>query len=117
MVEETIDLNELKHHNYVLLPNLDVDLQRMRDELIEVRDGLDAEHERVGEELGLDITKKLHLENHQVYRYSLRITKAVRLIPTCTVIHSLIRRRKRARCATKGLYRPGHPEIRLNLHD
>ena len=79
MVEETIDLNELKHHNYVLLPSLDLDLQRMRDELIEVRDGLDAEHRRVGEELGLDITKKLHLENHQVHRYSLRITKAVRM--------------------------------------
>jgi DNA mismatch repair protein MSH2 len=76
MVENTIDLAELENHNYVLMPSLDDELQRFRDELIDVRDQLDAEHRRVGRDLGLDIEKKLHLENHQVYRYSLRVTKA-----------------------------------------
>jgi DNA mismatch repair protein MSH2 len=76
MVENTIDLDELESHNYVLLPSLDTDLQHFRERLIDVRDQLDAEHRRVGADLGLDIEKKLHLENHQVYKYSLRITKA-----------------------------------------
>jgi DNA mismatch repair protein MSH2 len=77
MVEETIDLNELANHNYMLLPTLDNELQKFKDELIGVRDDLDEEHRRVGEDLGVDIEKKLHLENHQVYKYSFRITKAV----------------------------------------
>lgn len=76
MVENTIDLNELQSHNFVLLPSLDNELQRFRDELIDVRDQLDSEHRRVGRDLDLDIDKKLHLENHNVYNYSLRITKA-----------------------------------------
>ena len=78
MVEDTIDLDELQNHNYVLLPNEENDLGRCRDDLMNVRDQLDEEHRRVGAELGVDIEKKLHLENHQVYKYSFRITKAVR---------------------------------------
>ncbi|CAD6590292.1 MAG: MutS-like protein, partial [Tremellales sp. Tagirdzhanova-0007] len=76
MVEETVDLDELQNHNYVLLPNEENDLGRCRDDLMNVRDQLDEEHRRVGAELGVDIEKKLHLENHQVYKYSFRITKA-----------------------------------------
>lgn len=76
MVENTIDLDELSNHNFTLQPSLDAELQRLRDDLIDVRDQLDAEHRRVGAELDIDIDKKLHLENHQVYRYSFRITKA-----------------------------------------
>lgn len=77
MVEETVDLQELANHNYVLLPTLENELGRIKDELIQIRNQLDEEHLRVGAELGVDTEKKLHLENHQVHRYSLRITKAV----------------------------------------
>lgn len=80
MVEDTIDLDELQNHNYVLLPTIDNELQVYRDRLINVRDQLDEEHRRVGEDLNVDIEKKLHLENHQVYNYSFRITKAVSTI-------------------------------------
>jgi len=78
MVEETVDLDELDRHNYVLKADLDSDLRQIKDDLLQVRDGLDEEHRRVGKDLGVDIEKKLHLENHQVYKYSFRITKAVR---------------------------------------
>ena len=80
MVEETIDLDELQNHNFVLRADMNTELQRCRDSLIGVRDQLDEEHRRVGEDLGVDIEKKLHLENHQVYNYSFRITKAVRAL-------------------------------------
>ncbi|GMK54432.1 hypothetical protein CspeluHIS016_0110180 [Cutaneotrichosporon spelunceum] len=76
MVENTIDLDDLANHNYTLQPSLDSELERIRGELVDVRDQLDAEHRRVGAELAVDIDKKLHLENHHVYKYSFRITKA-----------------------------------------
>nr|XP_018259687.1 DNA mismatch repair protein MSH2 [Kwoniella dejecticola CBS 10117]OBR81845.1 DNA mismatch repair protein MSH2 [Kwoniella dejecticola CBS 10117] len=76
MVEDTIDLTELDHHNFVLLPTFDDNLQRLKDQLLETRDQLDEEHMRVGNDLNLDTEKKLHLENHQVYKYSFRVTKA-----------------------------------------
>ena len=79
MVQETIDLRGLDRHEYALLPSLDSELQRIEDELLATRDQLDAEHERVGKELGVEIDKKLHLENHQVHKYSFRITKAASL--------------------------------------
>ena len=79
MVEETIDLNS-DPHQWVLLPSLDNDLQRLRDELNDITVELDAEHKRVGKDLGVELDKKLHLENHQVYKYSFRITKAVSAI-------------------------------------
>ena len=77
MVEETIDLDELANHNYVLVATFDPNLEQIRDKLIGVMDSLDAEHEKVANDMGLDMEKKLHLEKHQVYGYSLRITKAV----------------------------------------
>ncbi|BEI79611.1 hypothetical protein CcaverHIS002_0101400 [Cutaneotrichosporon cavernicola] len=76
MVENTIDLDDLANHNYTLQPSLDSELERIRGDLVDVRDQLDAEHRRVGADLGVDIDKKLHLENHHVYKYSFRITKA-----------------------------------------
>ncbi|KAL7422721.1 MSH2 protein [Cryptotrichosporon argae] len=76
LVEDTIDLDELANHNFVLRASYDNQLENIKAKLIATRDELDEEHRRVGQDLGLDIDKKLHLENHQVYKYSLRITKA-----------------------------------------
>ncbi len=80
MVEETIDLDELANHNYVLQASFDENLEEIKSRLIGVMDALDAEHEAVARATGLDMEKKLHLERHQVYGYSLRVTKAVSLI-------------------------------------
>lgn len=77
MVQETIDLRGLDRHEYALLPSLDSELQRIEDELLATRDQLDAEHVRVAKDLNVEMDKKLHLENHQVHKYSFRITKAV----------------------------------------
>lgn len=77
MVEDTIDLDQLEHHNYVLRPELDADLTSLKEDLERMLAGMDAEHLRVASDLGVEVDKKLHLENHPVYRYSLRITKAV----------------------------------------
>ena len=77
MVRETVDLDSVGSYEYVLLPSLDEELQETREAILETVNQLDQEHKRVGKDLGLDTEKKLHLENHQVHNYSLRITKAV----------------------------------------
>ncbi|KDR73457.1 hypothetical protein GALMADRAFT_100108 [Galerina marginata CBS 339.88] len=75
MVEQTLDLKELDNHNYVIKPDYDPRLQELAQKLTEVRDGLDKEHRRAGEDLDVELDKKLHLENNQVYGYCFRLTK------------------------------------------
>jgi len=79
LVEDTIELSDIHHGRTVLKATLDGDLEALQEDLVRVRDLLDDEHDRVAKDLGVEKNKKLHLENHQVYHYSLRITKAVSL--------------------------------------
>lgn len=100
MVEQTIDLEELDNHNYVIKPEYDEQLgecAKKLDEvcmgcivflalaaqnvfLYQVRDGLDKEHKSVGRRVSLELDKKLHLENSQTYGYCFRVTKNVRSV-------------------------------------
>ena len=43
----------------------------------QLREGMNIEHRSVGENLNLDIEKKLHLENSQNHGYCFRVTRAV----------------------------------------
>ena len=78
MVENTIDLDELSSHNFVIKPDYDERLRELADKLMEIRDGLDAEHRNAGRDLQIELDKKLHLENSQTYGYCFRLTKNVR---------------------------------------
>ncbi|TFY67631.1 hypothetical protein EVG20_g3870 [Dentipellis fragilis] len=75
MVESTLDLAELDRHNYVIKPDYDARLKALAEKLNEARDGLDQEHKDVGRDLGLELDKKLHLENSATYGYCMRLTK------------------------------------------
>lgn len=77
MVQQTLDLEELENHNFVIKPDYDARLQSLADKLARIRDGLDAEHRKVGKALDLDLDKKLHLENSAMYGYCFRISKNV----------------------------------------
>lgn len=77
MVEQTIDLEELSSHNFVIKPDYDDRLRELADKLMELRDGLDTEHRNVGRDLDVELDKKLHLENSPVYGYCFRLTKNV----------------------------------------
>ena len=78
MVEQTLDLDQLSSHNFVIKPDYDERLQEFAEKLTEIRDGLDEEHAKVGRDLNMDLDKKLHLENSQQYGYCFRLTKNVR---------------------------------------
>ncbi|KAG6332316.1 hypothetical protein ID866_6775 [Astraeus odoratus] len=75
MVEATLDLDSLETHTYTIKPEYDEGLQVLATKLMEVRDGLDAEHRATGRDLGLELNKKLHLENSATYGYCFRLTK------------------------------------------
>ena len=93
MVEQTLDLDELDNHKYVIKPDYDPKLRELSKKLsqvisshisntflliyLKIRDELDKEHVEVGSDLGIELDKKLHLENNQVYGYCLRVTKNV----------------------------------------
>lgn len=77
MVQQTLDLDELENHNFVIKPDYDSRLQELADKLSEVRDGLDEQHRKAGKTLGLELDKKLHLENSPQYGYCFRVTKNV----------------------------------------
>ncbi|KZS97038.1 DNA mismatch repair protein [Sistotremastrum niveocremeum HHB9708] len=75
MVEQTIDLDELEHHNFVIKAEYDERLTELAEDLKKIRVGLDAEHRKVGGDLDVELDKKLHLENSPVHGYCLRLTK------------------------------------------
>lgn len=77
MVEQTLDLEQLDNHMYVLKPEYDPQLQELANTIAEIRDSLDEEHTTVGSDLGLELNKKLHLENSSQWGYCFRITKTV----------------------------------------
>ncbi|EMD34794.1 hypothetical protein CERSUDRAFT_125339 [Gelatoporia subvermispora B] len=75
MVEQTLDLDELENHNFVIKPDFDERLQKLAEKLREIRDGLDSQHRAVANDLDLELDKKLHLENSPVHGYCFRVTK------------------------------------------
>ncbi|KAI5480523.1 DNA mismatch repair protein MSH2 [Pseudohyphozyma bogoriensis] len=76
MVETTIDLEELENHNFVIKPEFDDSLQKLKGELEGVRDGLDEEHRDVARDLDMEMDQKvLHFEMTQLYGYCFRLTK------------------------------------------
>jgi DNA mismatch repair protein MSH2 len=77
MVEQTLDLSDTSSHTYVIKPEYDERLQDLAERLKDLRDSLDNEHRRVGRDLGLELDKKLHLENKDAVGYVFRITKSV----------------------------------------
>jgi len=77
MVETTIDLEELKSHNYMIKPEFNNELQVLAERISEFLSGMDREHRSVGKDLELELDKKLHLENNATYGYCLRVSKLV----------------------------------------
>lgn len=76
MVETTIDLDEANHHNYVIKHEFDESLTEIRQQIENVTSGLNDEHERVANELGMSTDQKvLHFENHSLYRRCFRLTR------------------------------------------
>lgn len=77
MVETTIDLKALEHHEYIIKPSFDQELQQFRAKIDAMREEIHAEHEKTALELGIDTEKKLKLEQHSIYGWCFRLTRGV----------------------------------------
>lgn len=76
MVETTVDLEALDHHEYIIKPEFDDSLRIIKKRLDKLKYDMDVEHRKVGKELNQDTEKKLFLENHRVHGWCFRLTRA-----------------------------------------
>ncbi|GAA5883128.1 hypothetical protein JCM16303_006105 [Sporobolomyces ruberrimus] len=76
MVETTIDLSELSNHHFIIKPEFDDSLVMLRDKLETIRDGLNALHQEVADDLGFETDGKvLHFEANSLFGYCFRLTR------------------------------------------
>ncbi|MCJ1467274.1 MutS-like protein [Pseudocyphellaria aurata] len=76
MVETTVDLDALDHHEFIIKPEFDESLRTIRKRLDKLKNDMEVEHRRVGKDLNQETDKKLFLENHRVHGWCFRLTRA-----------------------------------------
>lgn len=75
MVETTVDLDALDHHEFIIKPEFDESLRIIRKKLEKLKYDMDVLHRKVGQDLDQDAEKKLFLENHRVHGWCFRLTR------------------------------------------
>jgi DNA mismatch repair protein MSH2 len=75
MVETTVDLDALDHHDFIIKSEFDDHLRTISTKLEKIKDDMQIEHRRAGRDLDQEIDKKLFLENHKVHSYCFRLTR------------------------------------------
>ena len=75
MVETTVDLDALDHHEFIIKPEFDDSLRVIRKRLDKLKYDMEVEHRKVGMDLDQDTEKKLFLENHKVHGWCFRLTR------------------------------------------
>ncbi|KAI9798583.1 MAG: MutS-like protein [Piccolia ochrophora] len=75
MVETTVDLDALDHHEFIIKPEYDDSLRMIRRKLDKLKYDMEVEHTKVGMDLKQDTDKKLFLENHRVHGWCFRLTR------------------------------------------
>ncbi|KAI4123775.1 MAG: hypothetical protein LQ338_005102, partial [Usnochroma carphineum] len=75
MVETTVDLDALDHHEFIIKPEFDESLRTIRKKLDRLKYDMEVEHRKVGQDLNQDTEKKLFLENHRVHGWCFRLTR------------------------------------------
>lgn len=83
LVETTIDLTPLEsssasallHTDFNIKPEFDESLITINQNLTSTTDKIKRAHEEVGDDLNIDIEKKLKLEKHQIHGWCFRVTR------------------------------------------
>lgn len=75
MVETTVDLDALDHHEFIIKPEFDESLRTIRKRLDKLKREMNVEHRRVADDLNQETEKKLFLENHRVHGWCFRLTR------------------------------------------
>ncbi|KAG0330295.1 MutS-like protein [Dissophora globulifera] len=75
LVETTIDLEAVDRHEYMIKAEFDQGLKVLQGKMESVKQTMEREHERVADELRMEVDKKLKMEDHQVYGWSFRLSR------------------------------------------
>ncbi|KAF9432494.1 MutS-like protein, partial [Entomortierella beljakovae] len=75
LVETTIDLEAVDRHEYMIKAEFDQGLKKLRSLMENVKQTMEREHERVADELNMEVDKKLKMEDHQVYGWCFRLSR------------------------------------------
>lgn len=76
MVEQTIDLEAVDDNEYLIKAEFDKELLKLKQDMKIILEKINNESERVADDLGLELNKKLKLENNSLYGYHFRIPRA-----------------------------------------
>jgi hypothetical protein len=66
----------------------------LRKEMEDVKSTMEKEHQRVADELNMEVDKKLKMEDHQVHGWSFRLSRNVRALCSMVIRATWIRSRK-----------------------
>lgn len=83
MVETTVDLEALDHHEFIIKPEFDESLKTIWKRLDRLKYDMEVEHRKAGQDLNQDTEKKLFLENHRVHGWCFRLTRNVSGMTSC----------------------------------
>lgn len=75
LVETTVDLQALDHHEYLIRPDFDDSLGSLRTKIEQTRASVNDEHDRVADDISLEKEKKLKLEQHTNFGFCLRLSR------------------------------------------
>ncbi|KAF8468885.1 muts domain V-domain-containing protein [Kalaharituber pfeilii] len=75
LVETTVDLDALDDHEFKIKPEFHEDLRTISAKIEDLKAKMDAEHRRAARDLGVEVDKKLFLEDHRVHGWCFRLTR------------------------------------------
>lgn len=75
MVEETMDLQQVENHEFLIKPGFDEELQALSEKISDLEDKIKGQLNKVARDLGIEANKVLKLESNAQLGYFFRVTR------------------------------------------